>query len=117
MQCASFRRDRVGFERAREGCLANLETMSPNIRADYYLKVGIGLARFGNSSKAENNLRHALEIASAHELHELAFRIDKIMTELRDCDSPDSVEIAATEPRLHSDELREVSASLVALSQ
>lgn len=117
MQCASFRRDRVGFERAREGCLANLETMSPNIRADYYLKVGIGLARFGNFSKAENNLRHALEIASAHELHELAFRIDKIMTELRDCDSPDSVEIAATEPRLHSDELREVSASLVALSQ
>jgi tetratricopeptide (TPR) repeat protein len=116
MHCASFRRDRVGFERLREQCLDSLSAMAPNLRADYYLKVGIGLGRFGNFTKAESSLRHALEIASAHDLHELTFRIERIMKGLRDCESPDSVELAAAEPRLKSEALREVSASLAALS-
>jgi tetratricopeptide (TPR) repeat protein len=116
MHAASFRRDRVGFERMRERCLDQLAGMAPNLRTDYYVKVGIGLARFGNFSKAESSLRHALEIASAHNLHEFTFRIEQIMTGLHDCESPDSVEVAAAEPRLQSDALREVSASLAALS-
>jgi tetratricopeptide (TPR) repeat protein len=116
MHCASFRRDRVGFERFREQCLDRLSGMAPNLRADCYLKVGIGLARFGNFTKAESSLRHAFEIASAHGLHELTFRIERIASGLRECEFPDSVELAAAEPRLQSDALREVSASLAALS-
>ncbi|OLC11486.1 MAG: hypothetical protein AUH41_00340 [Gemmatimonadetes bacterium 13_1_40CM_66_11] len=116
MHCASFRRDRVGFERLREQCLDHLESMAPNLRTDYYFKIGIGLARFGNFPKAEINFRHALEIASAHGLHELTFRIEPVKNGLRDCESPDSVELAAAEPRLHSEALREVSDSLAALS-
>ena len=115
MQCASFRRDRVGFERWRERCLEHLEEMFPNIRADYYLKVGIGLARFGNYTKAETHLRRALEIASAHGLHELEFRIERISHGLRDCEAPEQVEGAPTEPVVWSEALREVSASLSAL--
>ncbi len=117
MQCASFRRDRLGFERAREECLANLDTMSSNIRADYYLKVGIGLARFGNFTKAQTNLRQALEIATAHDLHEFAFRIERIRDGLHACESPEQVEFAGEESALHRDALKEVSASLAALSQ
>ena len=116
MYCASFRRDRLAFERFREECLDRLSAMVPNLRADYYLKVGIGLARFGNFAKAESSLCHAFEIAAAHALHELTFRIERIASGLRECESPDSVELAAAEPRLHSDALREVSASLAALS-
>lgn len=117
MHCASFRRDRVGFERLRDRCFSHLNVMAPNLRADYYLKVGIGLARFGNFSKADANLRHALEIAVAHELHELTFRVERMLAGLQDCESPDSPELVAEEPRLQSAALREVSASLAAFSR
>src|SRR5439155_20706238 len=68
MHCASFRRDRVGFERWRERCLGSLEQALPNIRADYHLKAGIGLARFGNYRRAEADLGRALDIAVPEEL-------------------------------------------------
>ncbi|HEV2672750.1 MAG TPA: tetratricopeptide repeat protein [Gemmatimonadales bacterium] len=113
MQCASFRRDRLRFERLREECLTNLDAMPPNVRADYYFKVGVGLARFGNFVKAETNVRHALEIASAHALHELVFRIERIVDGLRICEAPDELR-EPTEPIIQSDALREVRASLAA---
>jgi len=116
MHCASFRRDRVGFERMREQSLSQLDGMAPNVRTDFYLKVGIGLARFGNFAKAETNLRHALEIATAHELHELVFRIERISGGLRACEALEQVHGAEAEPILKSDALREVSASLAAFS-
>src|SRR4029077_15441854 len=47
MNCASFKRDRVGFERWRERCEARRDRMPPNVLADFYLKTGIGRARFG----------------------------------------------------------------------
>jgi tetratricopeptide (TPR) repeat protein len=114
MHCASFRLDRLRFERTREECLTNLEGMPPNVRADYYCKVGIGLARFGNFVKAAANARHALEIASAHGLHELVFRIERIINGLQVCDAPDEARLAP-EPIIASDALREVRASLAAL--
>lgn len=115
MHCASFRRDRVGFERWREKCLQSLEDTLPNVRADYYLKVGIGLARFGNYAKAELHLRRALEIASAHGLHELVFRIQRIHNGLRDCEALAQGEGTAAEPVVTSEALRDVCASLAAL--
>lgn len=115
MQCASFRGDRLRFERLREECLTNLDTMPPNIRADYYLKVGVGLARFGNFVRAATNARQALEIASAHGLHELVFRLERIINGLQVCDAPEDAPLAP-EPIVQSDALREVRASLAAFS-
>ena len=115
MQCASFRRDRVGFERWRERAAEFLDSMIPNVRADYYLKVGIGFARFGNYGKAEAHLQRALEIAIAHGLHELVFRIERLCDGLRDCESLDQVETTPAEPIVKSEALRELSASLTAL--
>src|SRR6266550_98612 len=119
MNCASFRRDRVNFERWREQALDQIDVALPNVRADYYLKAGIGLARFGNYARAEQELRRGLEIATAHGLHEFVFKIERIHSGLRDCDAPDHFESttseaapAVTVPRA----LREVSASLAALS-
>jgi len=116
MNCASFRRDRVGFERWRERALDHFEDALPNIRADFHLKVGIGLARFGNYVKAEAQIQQALEIASAHELHEFVFRIERIKSGLRECEALANVESTATEPAQWTEQLREVSASLAALS-
>jgi tetratricopeptide (TPR) repeat protein len=116
MHCASFRRDRVGFERWRERALDHLEEALPNIRVDYHLKVGIGLARFANFAKAEAQMQQALEIARAHGLHEFVFRIERIKSGLRECEALAQVESTAAEPAKWTERLREVSASLAALS-
>ena len=116
MHCASYRRDRVGFERWRERALDHFEEALPNIRADFHFKVGIGLARFGNYAKAETQMQQALEIATAHGLHEFVFRIERIKNGLRECDALEHVESSAAEPVTWTEQLREVSASLAALS-
>lgn len=116
MNCASYRRDRVGFERWRERALDHFEDALPNIRADYHLKVGIGLARFGNYVKAATQMQQALEIASAHGLHEVVFKIERIKSGLRECDALEHLENGTPEPVGWTEQLREVSASLAALS-
>ncbi len=116
MHCASFRRDRVGFARWRERCEKRAADMPPNIRADYYLKQGIGQARFGQFNKAEALMGWALEVASGAGLHEFEFRIERIRNELRDCERLLQGELtAAAEPVFDTEELREVSASLAQL--
>lgn len=116
MHCASYRRDRVGFARWRERCEARAADMPPNIRADFYLKQGIGQARFGQFRRAEALLQQALEIASAAGLHEFEFRIERIKNGLHDCEQALHVEAAAAaEPVIKTEELREVSASLAQL--
>jgi hypothetical protein len=116
MHCASFRRDRVGFERWRERALDHFEEALPHVRADYHLKVGIGLARFGNYGKADAQMQQALEIATAHGLHDVVFKIERIKNGLRECDALEHSESAAAEPVVWTEQLREVSASLAALS-
>jgi len=115
MNCASYRRDRLGFERWRERCLEHLPDAPPNIRADFSMKAGIGYARFGNARKSDSQLRQALEIATAHGLHELVFRIEPILTGAKDCGAPDHVESAAPESSYDIESLKEVSASLAML--
>ena len=117
MNCASFRRDRVGFERWRERCQEHVPHAPPNVRADYCLKAGIGYARFGNGRRAKNVLQQALEIATAHGLHEMEFRIERILGGVEDCGAPahEALEGAACLSDTHSAPLREVAASLAAL--
>jgi tetratricopeptide (TPR) repeat protein len=115
MHCASFRRDRVGFERWRERALDHFDDALPHLRADYHLKVGIGLARFGNYVKGEAQMQQALEIATAHGLHDVVFRIERIKNGLHECEALEH-ESAAEEPVIWTEQLREVSASLAALS-
>lgn len=116
MHCASYRRDRMGFERWRSECEAHAERMPPNVRADFHLKAGIGLARFGNFRRAVAQLDKALTIAAERGLREFEFRIERIKAGLRGCQAelPQTSE-AAAEPVLRNDDLREVSASLARL--
>ncbi len=111
MNCASFRRDRVGFERWREQSDARRESMPPNMLVDFMLKAGIGRARFGQLDRAERLLASALRIADEAGLHEFTFRIERIKAGLRDCDCPET----AAESDFRNDAVREVSASLAHL--
>ena len=115
MNCASFRRDRVSFERWRERAFDHGAEPAPNIRTDYHLKAGIGFARFENYGRAEQELRRALEIATTHDLHEFVFRIERLIQGLRDCVTPDDLEGTVPEPKDTTEALREISASLAAL--
>lgn len=115
MQCASFRRDRVGFERCRTYCAKEQAVMSPNILADYLLKLGIGLARFGQFDRAESELTLALQVAQAHQLHEFEFRIERIRAGLGDCAGLDIVETDAVTESPTREALGAVSTALTAL--
>jgi hypothetical protein len=119
MHCASYRRDRIGFERWRERCDASLDSMAPNIRADYFLKVGIGLARFGNFVKAERLMEEALATASANELHAMEFKIERIKGGLRECEAEVNAHqgAAPVDPVTQSEPVREVSVSLARLAE
>ncbi len=116
MNCASFRRDRVSFERWRERAIAGFERVPPNMRADYHLKAGIGFARFENCRRAEIEFRRAHEIAVAHDLHEMVFRIERLSAGLKDCGAPEFIESAELTNAARTESVREVSESLSMLS-
>jgi tetratricopeptide (TPR) repeat protein len=116
MHCASYRRDHVGFARWRERAAALEGDMPPNILADFYLKQGIGQARFGKFHRAEVMMKRALEIAGAAGLHEFEFRIERILRGLGECERVMALEAeSAATPVWQTDELREVSESLAQL--
>ena len=86
LECASRRGDRLTFGRWREQCRSREPRMGPNMRVDFYLKLGIGQARFGQFRRAEASLEKALELAAEAGLHEFEFRIERIKGGLRDCE-------------------------------
>ena len=113
MDCASFRRDRVGFKRWRERCEAQRNGMPANVSADFYLKLGIGWARLGQAGRADEALTLALGLASGAGLHEMEFRIERIRLGLKAClVNPDCATESRDETGWGSDAVREVSASL-----
>lgn len=117
MHCASYRRNRVGFERCRTFCAKEHASMAPNILTDYLLKLGIGLARFGQFDRAEAELNEALVTAQAHRLHEFEFRIERIRAGLRDCEALEvSEHDTEAEPPAHESALKAVSAALASLT-
>ncbi len=117
MNCASYKRDRVGFERWREHCVARQAKMPPNILMDFLLKDGIGRARFGQFERADALLANALRIAENAGLHEFEFRVERMKNGLRDCHQGcEGPLVAATEPACDSEAVREVSAALANLA-
>jgi tetratricopeptide (TPR) repeat protein len=115
MYCASFRRDRVGFERWRGECARIMTNLAPNQVADYHLKLGIGLGRFGRIDRAAIELQLALQVAGAHGLHEFEFRIERILGGLAECSVYDTDHVDAEQPA--GTGLFEVSTALAGLLQ
>lgn len=115
MYCASFRRDRISFERWRGECGRIMAKLVPNQVADYHLKLGIGLGRFGRLDRAAAELQCALQVARAHGLHEFEFRIDRILSGLAHCDTFDTDYVDAEQPA--GTGIFEVSSALAGLLQ
>jgi tetratricopeptide (TPR) repeat protein len=116
MHCASFRRDRIGFERWRSECGRDVDQMAPNNLADYHLKVGIGLARFGQVDRAAVELRHALGIAQGHRLHEFEFRIERILSGVYDCTTASSMAELPAETPAWATSISEVTSALAGIA-
>ncbi len=116
MYVASARDDRVGFERWRERAVAREGEMTPNARVDFYLKLGIGVARFGNIGRATDILAAARALAAEHGLHEFEFRIERIQAGLPDCGHALVACLPEDqEPQYAFEPVREVAASLAQL--
>jgi hypothetical protein len=116
MYLASARGDRVGFERWRERAAAHEPKMTPNSRVDFYLKCGIGLARFGNFSRAQDLLGAARALAAEHGLHAFEFRVERIQLGLPACERElASCSAGHREPICDFEPVREVAASLAQL--
>jgi tetratricopeptide (TPR) repeat protein len=118
MYCASFQRDRLTFERQRIRCEELRATMPPNILADYWLKAGIGEARFGNYRRAATSLDNALRVASEAGLHAFVFKIERIKNGLSECEQSavDEAEGPEHESILDSEEVRSVCAAVAQLA-
>lgn len=116
MHCASYRRDRVGFERWRTRCRSLRDRMPPNMKADFLLKAGIGYARFGGFSTARRLIAEALAVAQTHGLHELEFRIERIGSGLQECETAQSLASLALEKPARHPSLCDVRLSLNELS-
>jgi len=112
MHCASYRRDRVGFERLRGRCEELKTDMPPNILADYHLKAGIGEARFGKFGRAAASLTRALRIAEEAGLHAFVFKIERIRSGLGACEEAATAE---TQTTIDIEAVRAVSESVAQL--
>jgi tetratricopeptide (TPR) repeat protein len=74
--------NRVAFERYRVVAEDYRGRMSPSMWADYHYKIGVGLARFGQATRAQLSLTSGLEIAKRHRLNAWYFKIEKALKEL-----------------------------------
>ena len=118
MHCASLQGDHVGFERWRGRCKDRMANMPPNVLADYYLKAGIGEARFGRFQQATRLMDKALQVAEKAAIHEFVFKIERTRAGLRACaQALDATSRADAEPVTQSEAVREVSASVALLAE
>jgi tetratricopeptide (TPR) repeat protein len=82
MQLESAIGNRVAFERRRGQARALVERMAPSTRIDYGYKTAVGLARFGQITRAREIGQETLSIAERHGLHEWYFRIERMLRNL-----------------------------------
>jgi tetratricopeptide (TPR) repeat protein len=77
--------NRVAFERYRNAAEEYRSRMTPSMSVDYQYKVGVGLARFGQASRAEAAFTAGRELAERHRLNAWYFRIEHALNELAQC--------------------------------
>ena len=82
MELESSMGNRVSFERCRAMMEQNAGRLSPSSATDYQYKLGTGLTRFGQSTRARAALVAGLELAERHQLNPWYFRIEQALNEL-----------------------------------
>jgi tetratricopeptide (TPR) repeat protein len=79
MDLESLVGNRVAFERCRAAAEQYKERMSPSMLVDYHYKMGVGLGRFGQTSRARVTLTTALELAEHHKLNAWYFKVEQAL--------------------------------------
>ena len=74
--------NRVAFERYRSDVEELGSRMSPRMSVDYHYKVGVGLARFGQTPRAKASLTIAIELAERNGLNAWYFKVEQALREL-----------------------------------
>jgi tetratricopeptide (TPR) repeat protein len=88
MDLESSTGNRVAFERCRNRAEEYRPRMSPSMTVDYFYKIGVGLARFGQMGRARDALTGGLQLAERHRLNAWYFKIEQALKDLAASDSP-----------------------------
>ncbi|HET6580143.1 MAG TPA: hypothetical protein VFG66_17610 [Gemmatimonadales bacterium] len=89
MELESNARNRIAFERRRAAAEKVRDRMPPSMLVDLHYKAGVGLARFGQFSRARQLLVTGMELAETHHLNAWYFRLDTVLADLTDCELPE----------------------------
>jgi tetratricopeptide (TPR) repeat protein len=74
--------NRMTFERHRQEASRLADRMPPSMSIDYRYKEGVGLARFGQLSRARALLEEARALAEHHSLNDWYFKVDRVLSSL-----------------------------------
>ncbi len=85
MHLSALMQDRVSFERWRRDSDERCETLPPDEQVEFEVKLGYGLAVFGQKAEGETHLERAIAVAEQHSLGEPVFRAEALLRELREC--------------------------------
>ena len=105
--------NRVAFERRRLDAQECADRMPPSMAVDYRYRLGVGLARFAQISRARQHVKEALALAETHGLNEWLFRIERVLANLEACrDGEYAGEQAPTAEVWETPAIAEVAAGL-----
>jgi tetratricopeptide (TPR) repeat protein len=103
--------NRVAFERRRGEGEADRGRMPPSMLADYLYKAGIGLARFGQVTRARDLLLAGQQHAETHHLNAWYFRFEHTIANLAECEHREPDPAVSTD-RDHPPAIRDVAIGL-----
>ena len=89
MELESSAGNRMSFERRRAEAERVKDRMPPSMQADLHYKAGVGLARFGQTSRARQVLAAGMELSEKHRLNAWYFRFEKTLANLQGCEAPE----------------------------
>jgi tetratricopeptide (TPR) repeat protein len=90
MDLESLSGNRVAFERCRNLIEQSRNSLSPTVATDYQFKLGSGLARFGQRTRAAEAYKAALTLAETHRLNTWYFKIEQALRVLAEQPEQDS---------------------------
>jgi tetratricopeptide (TPR) repeat protein len=111
MDIESAAGNRMAFERRRSEGEAARVRMPPSMLADFYYKAGVGLARFGQISRARDLLLAGQEHSENYRLNTWYFRFEHTIANLAECEIRDPDSTPAVEQN-HPAAIQEVAIGL-----
>jgi tetratricopeptide (TPR) repeat protein len=88
MELESSTGNRVAFERRRAEADKARDRMPPSMLVDLHYKTGVGLARFGQMTRARHLLTAGMELSETHGLNAWFFKFEGVLANLHEFDRP-----------------------------